>query len=215
MEWIVLQLVDSAFPSGGFAHSAGLEAAHAAGDVKSAADVDRFARAVVWQAAAGALPFVRDAARDFEAADRACDVFLVGNVTNRASRTQGRALASTAARVFAESEAIRRLAERASERAIAAHVAPVFGAVTAALGLSARDAQAMFLFTALRQVVSASVRLGLVGPHEAQAIQHAASAELDAALAACASRAFASQTSPVLELTANLHDDLYARLFQS
>lgn len=218
MDWLVLQLTDSAFPSGGFAHSAGLEAAHAWGDVTCARDVERFARDVVWQAGAGALPFVRAAAEGrFDEADRACDAFLVGTVSNRASRTQGRALTATAGRVFDANEAAVALARVASEREAFAHLAPVFGAVTAALGVAARAAQEMFLYTTLRQTLSAAVRLGLVGPHEAQSIQHASREVLDDVLTACASRGLgnASQTAPLLELTANLHDGLYARLFQS
>ena len=53
--WRVFQLVDSAFPSGAFAHSAGLEAMLRVGELRELGPV---LDAVVLQTGRGALPFV-------------------------------------------------------------------------------------------------------------------------------------------------------------
>src|SRR5262245_61048321 len=100
MDWRLLQLADSGFPTGGFAHSGGLEAAAQAGEVK---ELGAFTRAALWQAGLGAVPLARDAWVDPGALarlDARADVFLANHVANRASRTQGGAFFSTCTRVF-------------------------------------------------------------------------------------------------------------------
>src|SRR5437879_1178099 len=100
---LLWQLSDSAFPSGGFTHSGGLEAALQFGDIANGADVSRSATAAIRQAGYGALPFVLAAHRGSATLtdlDARADLFLNQPVSNRASCAQGRALISTATRVF-------------------------------------------------------------------------------------------------------------------
>jgi urease accessory protein len=217
--WRLLQIADSGFPTGGFAHSAGLEAALFAGVVDSSARFDIFVRAHLWNCGNASLPFVAAAHRrpsDVDELDAMADAQLTNHVANRASRTQGRAFLSTASRVF-DTPAIVALAARAAARRITAHHAPVFGASLAALDVSLDDALALHLLLALRGVASAAVRLGIVGPHEAQQIQGQHAETLDAVLAGC--RALtpddAACVSPVFDALGATHDRLYARLFQS
>ena len=212
--WLLFQLLDGAFPSGGFAHSGGLEAAV---HLRGVRDLDAFVDEVLWHGARTSLPFVRRACESPSALaslDAQFDATCTSHVQNRASRAQGRALATAACHVF-ERDEVAVVGRHA--RTGPAHQAPVFGAVFGALAMTPRDAQLAWLHGNLRGVLSAAVRLGVVGPLEAQQIQAQRAVTLDAILASCMNldTTDAAQTAPLVELFGALHDRLDGRLFQS
>src|SRR5689334_9503796 len=162
--FLLMQLADGAFPSGGFAHSAGLEAWTAL----APGGIDAFFTQSMRAAARGALPFVRTASASPERLgelDGLYDATLTSHVANRASRAQGRAFASAALRVFPSPRMAELLAGGPT------HHAPLFGAVLGVLGIAPREAVGAFLHGTARGVLSAAVRLGVVGALEAQRIQ--------------------------------------------
>ncbi len=218
IDWIFWQLADSAFPSGGFAHSAGLEAAVQLGEVTGAGGLEAFLSRSLWQAGALALPLAAAAHADPDGlpeVDRICEAMMPNHVANRASRAQGRAFLRAAAAAFpAAAEPLEACAWR--ER-LAGHLAPVEGAVLRLLGAGREQAQRLLLFLGLRGIVSAGVRLGLVGPLEGQAIQGRAAGLAEQVLAACGDRSLdeAAQVDPLLDLLQGHQDRLYSRLFQS
>jgi urease accessory protein len=216
-DWLIWQVVDSAFPTGLFAHSWGLESAWQHGEISDAAALRAFTEMVIVQAGHASLPFVNDA---FERPDRLAeldhlsDAFLTNEVGNRASRTQGRSLIATAARVW-PSDALRGLERAAADTC--AHVAPLCGATLRSLDVPRSSAQRMVLFGAARGVLSAAVRLGIAGSYEAQSLQHACAPLLEAVAENCASHGVSdlAQTAPMIDLFQARHDALYSRLFQS
>ena len=58
-DWLTWQVVDSAFPTGAFAHSGGLEAAWQQGEVKDLDALRAFLDASVQQAGYASLPLVK------------------------------------------------------------------------------------------------------------------------------------------------------------
>lgn len=214
MTWRLLQLADGGFPAGGFAHSGGLEAAIALGEVRGEDAVVAFAAGALWQAGTFALPFVgaahaaADAGDALPALDGRCDAAQGGHVSRRASRAQGRAWLRTCGECFPAT---------AMPVLPYGHLPVAFGATTARLGVARGEALALCLHVTARGVLSAAVRLGALGPHAAQRAQDRLGAAAAAVLAACASRHVddAAHSAPLHELFGNQHDALPARLFQS
>jgi urease accessory protein len=211
------QLADSAFPTGGFAHSGGLEAAWQSGEVPSPEALDRLVRAALWQAGRGLLPLASAAHADprrLEELDEICHVFLTNVVASRASSVQGRAFAATCARVW-PGDAMHALERRVGK--LRGHQAPIFGAALSLLGLPLATMQHLFLYSTLRGLSSAAVRLGIIGPFAAQRLQVACAGELELVAENCADfrDSDIAQTAPILDLLQAGHDRLYSRLFQS
>jgi urease accessory protein len=217
--WLVLQLSDSGFPSGSFAHSGGLESACHAGLVATVADLDRYVASHLWNLGHAALPFAGaafDEPDEVWTLDRLLDVRVTNHVANRASRTQGRAFVATCARVFDEPR-VTEMARRARGLEVPAHLAPLFGAVLAVLGVGRDQALDLLLFSSARSVVSAAVRLGIVGPYQGQRTLSRCIPVAVRVLTRCRRLRpeDAATVSPLLDVVGATHDRLYARLFQS
>jgi urease accessory protein len=213
--WILLQLSDSALPTGGFVHSAGLESAFQQGEVP---DLRRFIHDALWLAGHSSLPLASAAHEHPESLarlDARADAFLSSEVANRASRLQGRAFLDACARIFPSE--IAALRDEAREARLRCHFAPVFGAVLRALGVAIEDAQQLVLSLAARGLLQAAVRLGLAGTHESQRLLRELSQDLDEVLYRCADfrEDDLAQTAPLADLLGAMHDRLYSRLFQS
>lgn len=219
MNLLVWQLIDSGFPSGGFAHSAGLEAAVQHGHVHDSAGVQAFARQSLAQCGRSAVPLVTAAHRRLDAIaelDQLSDVFLSNPIANRASRAQGRALLTAVARAFPDAQVTPFEADIRHD-ATAGHYAPLFGGIFNLLDVNLIDTQRAFLFVASRSVSSAAVRLGIIGAYEAQTIQADLAPHIDRVIHDCGGLAphDIAQTAPLIDLFQSTHDRLYSRLFQS
>jgi urease accessory protein len=218
-DWLVWQLADAAFPSGGFVHSGGLEAAWRWGQFADVRRLSDFLETQLVQVAESMAPLVRavhvEPARLIEI-DRLCHALLSNHVANRASLAQGKALVVAAERAFGLAPLFE-LGRQVRGRAIEGHLAPLFGAMTAALELDTETAVRLFLYINARGLLSSAVRLNIVGPLEAQAIQF----QFGPFVERLATRRShlrpedAAQTAPALELLHITHDRIYSRLFQS
>jgi urease accessory protein len=73
------------------------------------------------------------------------------------------------------------------------------------------------LYGTVRSVLSAAVRLGVIGGFEAQRLQYACGQRLEEIANRCAALSIddVAQTAPIVDLLQAGHDRLYSRLFQS
>lgn len=216
-DWLIWQLADSAFPTGTFAHSWGLEAAWQHGEVLNIEGLRRFVGGVLFQTGHGTLPLLTAAHRDparLDELDQIADIFLTNVVANRASRVQGRALLTTCARVWPLA-ALKAFEASANSRC--GHCAPMAGATMRALDVSLAAAQRLVLYNASRGVLAAAVRLGITGSYDAQRLQFESAPVMDAVMARCGGldESALAQTAPLVDLWQASHDRLYSRLFQS
>jgi urease accessory protein len=217
MHWLVLQLADATFPSGGFAHSGGLEAALQSGALDAPDALERYLDDALRQAGHMTLPFVaaaHDAPERLGELDLAHDAALANRVLNRASRSQGRAHLGACVRSFG-GDRLQELRDAAGHGP--RHLAPVFGATLAALDVERDATLRLHLHGVARGLVSAAVRLALVGPAEGQRLHASAAPTLETVLRECSGLDVTTQTqtAPLHELLAGGHELLYSRLFAS
>lgn len=102
---------------------------------------------------------------------------------------------------------------------VAAHLAPLFGAVCALVGLGPEQTAYVSLLGHVKALVSAAVRAGMFGPYQAQ--KTLASGAVQRLIAALVEREWetpverAGQNVPVMDLWAGRHEMLYSRIFNS
>lgn len=207
MHWALLQWVDSAFPTGGYAHSSGLEAWAAM--APAGADFGAMVRAAIASYAQVSLPFARWAFREpheFELLDARLDACTWGLHTNAASRSQGRAL------WFATSRSFTHLSLPELPADSPRHHAVVFGALARRFTDDETTLSSLAMFTYARGLLSAAVRLNVVGPFEAQRLLAELPSQLPTISAQIEEPASAA---PYLDLVAEQHGRLHTRLFSS
>ncbi len=219
----LLQIVDSAFPLGGFAFSRGLESITKLGLIRDRAGFEKYLHDHLSQVSSSEIPFINSAFKRIgEGRERvaqvfkACNGFLAIPTVSKASTIQGRSLLSAMRVVYPASD-FAEFADWLQKRNLAPHLAPTFGVCAALIRISHRDTLSGYCYMSLRDQITAAVRLGLLGPHEAQWVLRKAIAHLDVAVNSVLDLEYHQAFRPcfALEIAQAHHSRLYSRLFQS
>ncbi|XP_041377540.1 urease accessory protein F-like [Gigantopelta aegis] len=214
----LLQLSDSAFPSGGFSHSLGLESAIQHSLVGTKGNLQDFIVASMENAGSFGLPFVHDAYNEGDNVskvkdmDDLCEACLSNHIAKKASIRQGNSFIDSASRIFHDKQ-LETLSSSLNHR----HFAVVFGVTYRILGFSLDNVMTSFMFSTLRTLTSSAVRLDRIGPIEAQQIQYSLQSSIPDIIARNLDMLSedASISFPVPDTLQNAHGLLFSKLFFS
>lgn len=220
--WVLLQISDSAFPTGGFCCSFGLEAAVKQGQVINIGTFKTFAISCLQNAASFSMPYVsasHSQCHSLESIiqlDHTVQAYMSNHVANRSSTRQGKSFLTTCCKTFG-STAMIHLQDKVDQEELKGHFVTAFGFVCGLLELTLVQTQRMFLFSVLRSVLASAVRLGNIGPLEAQSIQFKLQTVAEKLRTQYSNLPVeeAAVTAPLADVLQGTHDNLFAKLFYS
>lgn len=213
---LALQMGDSAYPSGAFALSWGLETLKAEGLANDGDDVLAFARAQLARRWATAdRVWLRRAALAADVAalaalDREVEAMTLARELRQGSRRAGRALLRSHA--SSPSPLVAGYRAALAGGAALGHLATVQGVVWRAAGLDVAALEAVSAWTLAAGIAQSAVRLALMGPLQAQAMLATLRGELARLLQSPPPPA-AHAFTPAAEIAAMRHETGTARLF--
>jgi urease accessory protein len=218
----LLLLADGRFPSGGHAHSSGLEAAVAAGRIAGITELDSFLRGrlatngLVSAAFAAATHLATNNPATLELLDAELDARTASPALRQASRHQGRAMLRAGRATWPSP-----LFEQTPRHPDGPHQPIALGLTAAAAGLTAEDAALVATYGVLTGPASAAVRLLGLDPYQVQALLATLAGACDEVAQTAATTAgkppaeLPASTAPLADISAETHAAWEVRLFAS
>ncbi len=217
---LLLQCIDSAFPTGSFAHSGGLETYAQAEIVTTAGDLARLIAMKLESVAKTDLIIVHSALSADSAQilqlDNLCSASKVAKETRESSEKIGRRMLVSVLNLM-PNERLQFYQDEITAGRCAGHHAVVHGLACAALGIEPRAALLTFAYALATNQTAASLKLMSIGQTQSQAVLGAAGEAIEAAVETALTHTlddFGSFT-PGLDIRAMQHETLFRRLFIS
>jgi urease accessory protein len=237
----LLLLADGRFPTGGHAHSGGLEATVAAGTVRDIASLGAFLRGRLHTTGivTAALAAAACAGADLAAVDAAADARAPAPALRRTSRAQGRALLRAARLIWPGVSSPHLLSacrpfrgsgdappedawgELAAVHPEGPHQPVAFGAVTGYAGLTPEESALASAYAAISGPATAAVRLLGLDPYAVHGVLSALGPHCEqvATQASAAAQGplhdLPAGSAPLLDIGATVHATWEVRLFAS
>ncbi|HEX8428745.1 urease accessory protein UreF [Hymenobacter sp.] len=218
----LLHLVDSALPTGSFAYSYGLESSFTFGLIKTPVDFRQHLYAYLQQVASLELPFMHsgytlpELGEELRQLAEEYDAQLLVPTLHRASVTQGKTWLKLLTSFYPDAQ-LPKISAWFDTQQLPLHFTLSFTMALKQAGFPLADLQAVYLHMALRDQLSAAIRLGFLGPLEGHRLQHDFYAVFEHLLSEHAGKQYqeASRSAFLLDTTQSLHEDIYSKLFQN
>lgn len=218
----LLQLSDSAFPTGSFSHSAGLEGLVEIGRLHDAATLQEAAQTHLGLLATADLPVLHGASRagspdELVALDHALAATRAAREQRAASAATGRALLDAADALGLDDGRLAAYRDAVARRATPGSQAVAAGVVTSALGVGVADALTGFAYAACAALVAAGQKLLGLGQRAVQRVLYELHPSITVAVEASMHHDPADPFAfaPVLEVAAMTHERQPSRLYIS
>lgn len=221
---LLLQITDSAFPTGAFAHSGGLETYAQLGLVRDAADLAKIIAVRLEAAVCTDMLVIRTAVTahiehdtaQIHSLDSLCSASKLVRETRESSQKIGRRMLASVLNLLDDPVLQHYQTEVTAGRCMGHH-AVTHGLACAALGIEPRAALLAFGYALAANQTAASLKLMRIGQTQAQAVLAASGAAVEAAAGAALARTlddFGSFT-PALDIRSIQHEHLFRRLYIS
>lgn len=221
---MLLQWTDSAFPTGAFAHSGGLETYIQHGVIRNGRDLQRFIETKLESAAYTDFIVIHTAMRAYDRHDWTmlqeldvlCSASKPARETREASEKIGRRMLSSVLNVYPD-ERLTTYRAHLEQKIMIGHHAVVQGLACAALGIEPIAALSAFAYGLASNQTAASVKLMSIGQTQAQAVLAACGEAITRAVDTALSLTledFGCFTQG-LDIRAMHHEHLFRRLFIS
>lgn len=184
----LLQISDSAFPTGSFSHSMSLEAFHEAGELRDAEDLKRVVGMHLRAMSTSDCVALRAAfgEEDLESlihADRQLAATKLTRELRAASASTGRRFLLSVAALGVEDATLGAFTEAARSGATPGNLAAGYGVAAPALGVEVGEALRVFLFASAAALVAAGQKVIPLGGSAAQRVLFGLHAEIESAVA--------------------------------
>lgn len=218
----LLQISDSAFPTGAFSHSLGLEAFFDAGELESAEDLDRAVRLHLRSMAASDCVALRaayeeDSLEGLVRTDRLLSATKTARELRQASAATGRRFLASVVALGVKNELLEEFAALAREGETPGSLAVGHGIAARALEIGEEETLHAYLYTAAAALVAAGQKLIPLGGSAAQSVLGGLRGEMESA--AQESRGLEVEEmhafAPLVDARSMLHERQRTRLFVS
>ncbi|MGC8605677.1 MAG: urease accessory protein UreF [Desulfomonilaceae bacterium] len=219
----LFQVVDSSFPSGGFAFSYGLESMVKLGFVKNVEDFRKYISNFLTQISFSEIPFVNGGykgAPEFQLSlapvMKMLDAFITIPCLHKASLMQGKVLLRVMRMVYPQ-YGLDSVLNWLQDNDLSSHYGPLFGNVCRTIGFTHLETLFAYTYISLRDQIGAGIKLGIFGPHEAQGILGEILGKVSAKINLAKDLEWhkAYRVAFALEIAQANHPGLYSRLFQN